>query len=147
VQIVEFTADSLRFSDTLPAQAPSDGFVWVFLDRYEVETQESFLQQAAQQLGGTTLLDLHSQDLRNPAHCSHYDYTSIYDLIIFRRLATQSENHAEDENEAAVEIYHGQGGEPSIKPRGGLPRRSRAAHGQHHGRQLHRRTQGAHPST
>jgi Mg2+ and Co2+ transporter CorA len=121
VQIVEFTADSLRFSDTLPAQAPADGFVWVFLDRDEFETHEALLQQAAQQLGGSALLDLHSQDLRNPAHPSHYDYTSIYDLVIFRRLATQVETRAEAEHEAVAEAYHGQGGEPRIKPRGGLP--------------------------
>ena len=121
VQIVEFTADSLRFSDTLPAQAPSDGFVWLFLDRDELEAHEALLNQAAQQLGGSTLLDLHRQDLRNPAHPSHYDYTSIYDLIIFRRLATQVETQAEVEHEAAVEAYHGQGGQPRIKPRGGLP--------------------------
>lgn len=121
MQIVEFTADSLRFSDALPAQAPADGFVWVFLDRDEFETHEALLQQAAQQLGDSALLDLHSQDLRNPAHPSHYDYTSIYDLIIFRRLATQVETRAEVEDEATAEAYHGQGGEPRIKPRGGLP--------------------------
>ncbi|WP_096699306.1 magnesium transporter CorA family protein [Polaromonas sp. AER18D-145] len=121
MQIVEFTADSLRFSDALPAQAPADGFVWVFLDRDEFETHEALLQQAAQQLGGSTLLDLHSQDLRNPAHPSHYDYTSIYDLIIFRRLATQVETRAEVEDEATAEASHGQGGEPRTKPRGGLP--------------------------
>jgi magnesium transporter len=120
VQIVEFTADSLRFSDTLPAQAPSNGFVWLFLDRDEFDTHQALLQQAAQ-LGGSALLDLHSQDLRNPAHPSHYDYTSIYDLIIFRRLATQVETQAEAEHEAAVEAYHGQGGQPRTKPRGGLP--------------------------
>lgn len=121
MQIVEFTTDSLRFSDTLPVQAPSNGFVWLFLDRDEFDTHQPLLQQATQQLGGSTLLDLHSQDLRNPAHPSHYDYTSIYDLIIFRRLATQVETQAEAEHEAAVEAYHGQGGQPRIKPRGGLP--------------------------
>jgi len=121
VQIVEFTADSLRFSDTLPAQAPADGFVWLFLDRDEFETHQALLQQAAQQLGGSALLDLHNQDLRNPVHPSHYDYTSIYDLIIFRRLATQVETRAEVEHETAVEAYHGQSGQPRIKPRGGLP--------------------------
>ncbi len=121
MQIVEFTADSLRFSDALPAQAPSNGFVWLFLDRDEFEVHEALLQQASQQLGGSTLLDLHNQDLRNPAHPSHYDYTSIYDLIIFRRLATQVETRAEVEHETAVQAYHGQSGQPRAKPRGGLP--------------------------
>ena len=120
MQIVEFTADSLRFSDALPARAPSEGFVWVFVDRDEFQTHQPLLQQAAQQLGGSALLDLHCQDLGNAVHPSHYDFTSIYDLIIFRRLATPAETRAEAEHEAAVEAYHGQGGQPRIKPRGGL---------------------------
>ncbi|MDP3171444.1 MAG: magnesium transporter CorA family protein [Polaromonas sp.] len=118
MQIVEFTADSLRFSDGLPAQAPADGFVWVFVDREEFATHQPLLQQAAQQLGGSALLDLHCQDLGNAAHPSHYDFTSIYDLVIFRRLATPPETRAEAEHEAATEAYHGQ---VRSKPRGGLP--------------------------
>ncbi len=120
VQIVEFTADSLRFSDTLPAQAPSDGFVWLFLDREEFETHLALLQQAAQQLGRSALLDLHCKDLANAAHPSHYDYTSIYDLIIFRRLATQVETRDETEHEAVAGAAGGDG-LPRPKPRGGLP--------------------------
>lgn len=121
MQIIEFTADSLRFSDALPGQPPTDGFVWIYFDRDEFETHQPLMQQAARQLGGSALLDLHSQDLANPAHPSHYDYTSIYDLIIFRRLATQIETRAEAEHESAVQAYHGQGGQSRIKPRGGLP--------------------------
>ncbi|MDO8388822.1 MAG: magnesium transporter CorA family protein [Polaromonas sp.] len=120
MQIVEFTADSLRFSDGLPPAAPSDGFVWVFVDREEFETRLPLLQQAAQQLGGSALLDLHCQDLANPAHPSHYDFTSIYDLVIFRRLATLSETRAEAEHESAVQAYHGQSGQARSKQKGGL---------------------------
>lgn len=121
MQIVEFTADSLRFSDTLPARAPADGFVWLFLDRDEFETHEALIQQAAQQLGGSALLDLHSKDLANPTHPSHYDYTSIYDLIIFRRLATQVETRAETEQDTTTEAAGKQVELPRPKPRGGLP--------------------------
>ncbi|MBX3654124.1 MAG: magnesium transporter CorA family protein [Ramlibacter sp.] len=125
MQIIEFTADSLRFVDSIPARAPGDGFVWIFLDRDEFEGQRAQLQQAAHQLGGSTLLDLHCQDLGSPAHPSHYDYTSVYDLVIFRRLATQTETQAEAEHEAAIEAYHGQGGAPRKRARGGLPAFSR----------------------
>ncbi|MES2282618.1 MAG: magnesium transporter CorA family protein [Pseudomonadota bacterium] len=121
MQIVEFTADSLRFSDTLPAQAPADGFVWLFLDREEFETHQALPQQAALQLGRSALLDLHCKDLANAAHPSHYDYTSIYDLIIFRRLATQVETRAETEQEAVNGAAEGLGELPRTKPRGGLP--------------------------
>ncbi len=120
MQIVEFTADSLRFVDVVPAQAPRDGFVWVFLDRDEFEASLPQLQQAAQQLGGSPLLDLHCQDMGNAAHPSHYDYTSVYDLVIFRRLATQFETRAESEQEAAIAAYHGQGA-ASPRRRGGMP--------------------------
>ena len=121
MQIIEFTADSLRFSDALPTQALSEGFVWIYFDRDEFETHKPLMQQAARQLGGSALLDLHSQDLANPAHPSHYDYTSIYDLIIFRRLATQVETQAEDEHEVAAVAYHGQGGQLPVKARDGQP--------------------------
>ncbi|MDB5964539.1 MAG: corA [Polaromonas sp.] len=121
MQIIEFTADSLRFVDAVPSQAPADGFVWLMLERDEFEGARPQLQDAAQQLGGSALLDLHCQDLASPVHPSHYDYTSVYDLIIFRRLATQLETQSEAEHEAAIESYHGQGGTPRIKPRGGLP--------------------------
>ncbi|HYW58264.1 MAG TPA: magnesium transporter CorA family protein [Polaromonas sp.] len=118
MQIIEFTTDSLRFADTLPTKAPAEGFVWVFIDREEFTAHEPLLQQAAQQLGGSPLLDLHCLDLANPAHPSHYDYTSIYDLVIFRRLATQVETRAEAEHESALKAYHGQSVRTRLKPGG-----------------------------
>ena len=108
MQIIEFTADSLRFVDAAPAQPPRDGFVWIFLEQHEFESNQAQIQKAAQSLGGSALLDLHCQDLASAAHPSHYDSTSIYDLIIFRRLATQIETQAEDAHEKAIHDYHGQ---------------------------------------
>ncbi len=125
VQIIEFTADSLRFADAVPSQPPADGFVWIFLDREEFEASLPQLQQAAQQLGGSALLDLHCQDMGNAAHPSHYDYTSVYDLVIFRRLASQIETRAESQHEAAIEAYHGQGGTPRKRTGEGPPAFSR----------------------
>jgi magnesium transporter len=91
MQILEFTLDSFRFLEAAPDQPPEQGFVWIFLDRDEVAQQLVPLQWAALKLGGSELLDLHLQDLQSEAHPSHYDYTSIYDLIVFRRLATAAE--------------------------------------------------------
>ncbi len=121
MHIIEFTADSLRFVETVPAQPPHDGFVWIYLDRDDLDLHQAALQQAALQLGGSQLLDLHGQDLASAAHPSHYDYTSVYDLIIFRRLATQAETLAEEEHVAAVQAYHGQGGKARTKAKPGLP--------------------------
>ena len=110
MQIVEFTDASLRFVDVAPVQPPLDGFVWIFLEQHEFEAAQAQIQQAALNLGGSALLDLHCQDLASPVHPSHYDSTSIYDRIIFRRLATQLETQAEDAQEKAISDYHGQGG-------------------------------------
>ena len=106
MQIVEFTDASLRFVDAVPDQPPRDGFVWIFLEQPEFETAQAQIQQAALKLGGSALLDLHCKDLASPLHPSHYDSTSIYDLIIFRRLATQHESA----QEKAISDYPGQGG-------------------------------------
>jgi magnesium transporter len=91
MQIVEFTPGTLRFLDGVPQQAPTDGFVWIFLDREDLHQALPAVQSAAHRLGGSALLDLHVKDLGNPTHPSHYDFTSVYDLVVFRRLATPEE--------------------------------------------------------
>ena len=42
---------------------------------------------ALQRWTGGQLVDLHVADLLNNQLPSHYDYTSWYDLLVFRRLA------------------------------------------------------------
>ena len=116
MQIIEFTADSLRFVDAAPAKPPPDGFVWLFMEQHEFEAAQPLLQQAAIRLGGSALLDLHCQDLASPAHPSNYDSTSVYDLIIFRRLATQAETQLEDDHEKAISDYHGQASQRYRRP-------------------------------
>jgi Mg2+ and Co2+ transporter CorA len=95
VQIVEFGAGTLRFLDQLPQQAPTKGFLWIYLEREKLDAELPALQRAAQSLGGSPLLDLHLKDLGNRSHPSRYDYTSIYDLVIFRRLASDAEVNVE----------------------------------------------------
>jgi magnesium transporter len=95
MHIVEFAAGTLRFLEQVPKSAPRSGFIWIYLDRETLQQELPRLQEAAHRLGGSALLDLHVQDLLNPAHPSHYDYTSIYDVVVFRRLATTSEVDAE----------------------------------------------------
>ena len=46
------------------------------------------IQGRLQALIGLQLVDLHVSDLLNAQLPSHYDYTSQYDLLVFRRLAT-----------------------------------------------------------
>lgn len=102
MQILELSADSLRFLEGVPERAPEQGFVWIFLDRDDFSQHIPQIQWAAQRLGGSQLLDVHISDLQNAAHPSHYDYTSVYDLIVFRRLASlaeMKENSPEAEHE------------------------------------------------
>ena len=99
MQIVEFTDASLRFVDAAPAHPPNDGFVWIFMEQPEFEAAQGAIQQIALNLGGSALIDLHYKDLANPVHPSHYDSTSVYDVMIFRRLATQLETQQEQAEE------------------------------------------------
>ena len=91
MQIAIFTQGNLHFANELPSAAPADGFVWVFNERDAMAAELPKLQTLAQQLGGSAILDLHCQDLASQLHPSHYDYTSVYDLVIFRRLVTAAE--------------------------------------------------------
>ncbi|HSW17630.1 MAG TPA: magnesium transporter CorA, partial [Ramlibacter sp.] len=95
MQIVEFTGGALRFLDAAPAATPDNGFIWIYLDRESLAQELPRLQDATHRLGGSPLLDLHLKDLVNAAHPSHYDYTSVYDLVMFRRLASAPEVDAE----------------------------------------------------
>jgi magnesium transporter len=71
----------------LPATLPETGFIWVGSARREFEVRTAELQQALQRWTGGQLVDLHVLDLLNNQLPSHFDYTSWYDLMVFRRLA------------------------------------------------------------
>ena len=77
-------------TDALPTTLPPQGFVWVACTRHEFEALLAPIQATLQQLCGTQLVDLHISDLLNSQLPSHYDYTSQYDTLVFRRLATGS---------------------------------------------------------
>ena len=74
-------------SDALPTQLPAQGFVWIACARREFEVLQAQIQASLQLLCGTQLVDLHISDLLNSQLPSHYDYTSQYDMLVFRRLA------------------------------------------------------------
>ena len=68
------------------AQSP-DCFYWLSCTRLEFEQQLGPIQATLQALCGLQLVDLHVSDLLNQQLPSRYDYTSQYDLLVFRRLA------------------------------------------------------------
>jgi magnesium transporter len=72
--------------DGLPEALPPNGFVWVGSTRQEFEARIATLQERLQRWEGSQLVDLHVSDLLNQQLPSHYDYTSWYDMLVFRRL-------------------------------------------------------------
>ncbi|WP_210542433.1 magnesium transporter CorA family protein [Rhodoferax sp. PAMC 29310] len=75
-------------------RVPEQGFVWIACARHEFEASQGQIQAVLQSLAGTQLVDLHISDLLNKQLPSRYDYTSLYDVMVFRRLAAGSAESA-----------------------------------------------------
>ncbi|MEX8495934.1 magnesium transporter CorA family protein [Sphaerotilus sp.] len=71
----------------LPQTLPERGFLWIASARREFEVRVGEVQAVLQPCAGGQLVDLHISDLLNNQLPSHFDYTSWYDLLVFRRLA------------------------------------------------------------
>ncbi|MDA8522991.1 magnesium transporter CorA family protein [Acidovorax sp. NCPPB 4044] len=90
VRIFHIQAQGARELDAIPQRMPAQGFVWIACTRATFAERLPVLQSALQALAGQQLVDLHVSDLLNAQLPSHYDYTSQYDVLVFRRLsATQ----------------------------------------------------------
>ncbi len=85
---INTNAQGITETDSLPTQLPEQGFIWIACGRREFEVQQAQVQATLQSLCGTQLVDLHVLDLLNNQLPSHYDYTSQYDMLVFRRLAS-----------------------------------------------------------
>lgn len=72
----------------MPLQLPAQGYVWLACSRSHFGEQLAAVQAALQNLAGMQLVDLHVSDLLNAQLPSHYDYTSQYDLLVIRRIAS-----------------------------------------------------------
>ena len=90
-------------TDALPASAPANGFVWIACARREFELMQLQIQATLQNLCHTQLVDLHISDLLNNQLPSHYDYTSQYDILVFRRLAA---GHSESDLDQPGQPLH-----------------------------------------
>ena len=87
MRIFHVGADHFTELDAMPEALPALGFLWVGSLRREFEVGSADVQAALQRWTGGTLVDLHISDLLNNQLPSHFDYTSWYDLMVFRRLA------------------------------------------------------------
>ena len=90
MRVIHVRGDHLAEIDRLPASLPADGYVWISCDRATLKERLAEVQSALQRWIGATLFDLHVADLLNAQLPSNFDYTSAYDLLIFRRLAPGS---------------------------------------------------------
>jgi Mg2+ and Co2+ transporter CorA len=73
--------------DLLPDALPEQGFVWMAFARREFELLQGQIQAWLDASCGVQVYELHLQDVLNNQLPSHYDYTSDYNLMVFRRLA------------------------------------------------------------
>src|SRR5947208_6771079 len=78
-----------QFSElaTLPEALPQTGYLWVATTRAAFEAALPDVQAKLQAWTGAQLFELHILDLLNKQLPSSYDYTSAYDILVFRRLA------------------------------------------------------------
>ncbi|MBE0474499.1 magnesium transporter CorA family protein [Rhodoferax sp.] len=65
---------------------PESGYVWLSCTRAELERLQLPIQTALQTLCKLQLLDLHLSDLLNAQLPSRFDFTSQYDMLVFRGL-------------------------------------------------------------
>lgn len=95
-------SEGLTLEHLLSHGLPNKGFVWISCSRAAFEAQLAHVQTVLESCCGQALLDLHVSDLLNSQLPSHYDYTSQYDLIVFRRLAAASAVHTKATESDAV---------------------------------------------
>lgn len=90
IRVFHIEPGSVRELPELPAAPPARGFFWIACTRPAFGASLPRLQTVLQATAGLQLVDLHVSDLLNAQLPSHYDYTSQYDVLVFRRLtATQ----------------------------------------------------------
>ena len=106
MRIFHIHADQFTELLALPDAAPAGGYLWIGIERAEFELNSGTLQAALERWAFGQLVDLHVSDLLNTQLNSHFDYTSWYDLLVFRRLAASSEATSADSS----------GGQPTAPP-------------------------------
>ena len=91
MRVFHIHADQFTELQALPDALPELGYLWLGLGYNEFKAHVDTVQGALQRWTGGQLVDLHVADLLNRQLPSHFDYTSCYDLLVFRRLAAQAD--------------------------------------------------------
>ena len=112
-QVTEVAADEGAQALT-GLQLPAHGYLWLSVTRAELEGLQLPLQAALQNLCKLQLLDLHLSDLLNTQLPSRFDFTSQYDLLVFRGLAVSSTESAAA-GKQALNHLPARGGPPILR--------------------------------
>jgi Mg2+ and Co2+ transporter CorA len=97
----------------VPGACGAPAYLWISLTRDEFRASLAEVQQILQSLCLTQLVDLHVADLLNDQLPSHFDYTSKYDVLVFRRLSSGPSQVAQGNGKGT--------GEPPLVGRRGPP--------------------------
>ena len=87
VRSFHIVGDQFSELEALPEALPPTGYLWVATTRSAFEAALPEVQGRLQAWTGAQLFELHILDLLNTQRPSSYDYTSAYDILVFRRLA------------------------------------------------------------
>lgn len=86
MRVFHIQPDQFTELEELPGHLPATGYLWIGCARREFEVNAPLLQASLQRWTGGQIVDLHISDLLNNQLPSHFDYTSWYDVMVFRRL-------------------------------------------------------------
>ncbi len=87
VRVFHIVGDRFAELAAQPAEIPKRGYLWIACTRSEFEKSLVEVQAFLLRWTGAQLFELHVSDLLNAQLPSTFDYTSAYDLLVFRRLA------------------------------------------------------------
>jgi magnesium transporter len=90
VRAFHIVGDQFTELEGLPETLPPLGYLWVATTRSALEAALPDVQARLQAWTGAQLFDLHILDLLNKQLPSSFDYTSAYDILVFRRLAASA---------------------------------------------------------
>ncbi len=79
---------TVRALDAAPTELPPNGFLWLAVERGDLQAQFAHVQARLAHWTKAPLMDLHVADLLNEDLPSHFDYIQAYDLLVMRRLGS-----------------------------------------------------------
>lgn len=94
MRVFTVSGRQVQAGESLPERWPERGYVWIACSRDTFETALPHIQTLLEKCTGQGLVDLHVSDLLNPQLPSHFDYSTHYDLMVFRRLAQREAGSA-----------------------------------------------------